>query len=161
MKGKKYEVTMELNMKDLPDESTLIENLILNGNLGTFLYTVANDILEGRYNLEAGSTRIILNQLIDTVSSIFSTVGSMDTNIQTMTDMLNTHTGVLNSLEPVEKQINLVREEATSLEEPITLDLGGPEAVSESMFVGSSDEGDMLTLPSGFEDVFDLDDMDS
>lgn len=165
MSGKDYSITITLDTNGLPDESALIENLILNNTLGQFLYTVANDIIEGRYNLEAGSTRIMINQLIETVGSIFSTVGSMSGNIEDIVSVLNDHTDLLGNMRHTPIQPQTVAEQASSIDddEPLLLDLGEPSADAEDLFavISTEVEGGDLIISNELEDLFDFDGINS
>lgn len=165
MSGKDYSITITLDTNGLPDESALIENLILNNTLGQFLYTVANDIIEGRYNLEAGSTRIMINQLIETVGSIFSTVGSMSGNIEDIVSVLNDHTDLLGNMRHAPIQPQTVAEQASSIDddEPLLLDLGEPSADAEDLFavISTEVEGGDLIISNELEDLFDFDGINS
>lgn len=114
---KRYDISLDLDPERLPDESALIEQFILNGTLGTFLYTVTNDLIEGRYNLQEGHTKIILDKLIETVTAIFSTVGSMDGNIQNITEVLNDHTTLLGTINNSGRVIQLPKNEASEVSE--------------------------------------------
>ena len=98
-----YTITIELDVENLPIESEFIECLIKNNTLGTFLYTVANDICEGRYDLSEANNSILLNSIIDTVSTISETVSSMSSNITQMAESLNTHTELMKCLEEVQQ----------------------------------------------------------
>ena len=166
---KSYNVTIELDDVMLPYETALIEGLILNGTLGNFLYLVANDVVEERYNIDAGHTQIILDQIISTVGSIFETVSSMDENISDITKSLNTHTDLLGKLKEITPLINQVENNnykngkssnTLSIEEK-DLDLGIVEEPEDNspppveLDVDEELEGD-LEMTDDFVDLFDL-----
>jgi hypothetical protein len=160
-----YDLCIKLNRKELPDETALIENLINNNDLGRFLYTVANDILEGRYSLEEGHTRIVLKQLVETVTTIFETIGSMDGNVQEITESLNLHTELLKTLESTgrtytaEVAISSESEKDNQLEHPTPkpFDLEMESTACDYLDIyrdGESDGG--LTINDDLDDIFDL-----
>lgn len=165
-----YDISLQLDWKGLPDESALIENLIEGGTLGKFLYTVANDIIEGRYNLEAGHTRIILNQLIETVATIQGTLGSMDLNVQSIAGVINEHTDLLKNLEPREQTLfKMPREIAVTdrnLDEdkpadnisiaPLELKYDTPAATEALDIYSEDDNEEGIQLLTDMDDIFDI-----
>lgn len=158
---REYSVVIPLDFENLPSESEVIERLIQNGTLGKFLYAVVNDIIEGNYNLDASHNKIILDQLISTVSSIFETVLSMDTNITDITGSLNQHTTMLEALKGLKliTPKDDVEIESTTIEEELAKSpvyaTSSPPAVELEVDVEATAED--LVITEDFEAMFDLD----
>lgn len=147
----KISIELQLDSNGLPQETELIKGLIHNRTLGNFLYAVANDVLEGRYNMEESHNKIVLDQLISTVSSIFETVSSMDTNVSDITESLNKNTEVLSVLEKSGIRLETKQMDKEELENKEQIDF-----VEISTQESNRDEGGELTLEDDFDDLFDL-----
>lgn len=152
-----YQVVLHLDDERLPDESSVIRGLIENGTLMEFVYAVVNDVIEGRYDISATQNKIVLDQLIDTVGSIFETVSSMDVNISDLTSSLNQHTELL---EGMRKSPTFTPPPPTHTPEPETqeqLEETPIEAVAEMEIEIDDGEEGGLELMGDFDDLFSLD----
>lgn len=83
------DVQINLNWDDFPEETEMLHGLIQKGTLSSFLYVVMQDIATGVYDLEESHKQQILDEIVETVSTIYNAMSGMDKNVENLIKTVN------------------------------------------------------------------------